>query len=217
MMKHDLIVTIVPHDQGELIMTAAKKAGASGGTIIMGQGTASNTILELLGLGSSSKDITYNIVESEITRNVLNEIKSAAQSKSHFGVMFTIDLNCFVKSGDSDCNKFENSRGETPMENTYQMINVIVNKGYGEDAMAAARKAGAGGGTIIHARGTARPGDESFFGIQIVPEKENIMILVPKEKTEGIVEAIRALPCFAEKGSGIIFCCDAGNFTLLGK
>ena len=67
-------------------------------------------------------------------------------------------------------------------ENNYQMINVIVNKGYAEDAMAAARKAGAGGGTIIGARGTAKEGDAAFFGMKIVPEKEMLMILVPAEK-----------------------------------
>jgi hypothetical protein len=49
-------------------------------------------------------------------------------------------------------------------ENNYQMINVIVNKGYAEDAMSAARKAGAGGGTIIGARGTAKEDDEARAG-----------------------------------------------------
>ena len=100
---------------------------------------------------------------------------------------------------------------------TYQMINVIVNKGYAEDAMAAARKAGAGGGTIIGARGTAKEGDAAFFGMKIVPEKEMLMILVPSDKKEAIVQAITELPCFAEAGSGIVFCNEAQDFTLLGK
>ena len=103
------------------------------------------------------------------------------------------------------------------MANTYQMINVIVNKGYAEDAMAAARKAGAGGGTIIGARGTAREDDAAFFGMKIVPEKDMLMILVPTEKKDAILEAIPNLPGFAEAGSGIIFCNEAKDFTLLGK
>ena len=102
-------------------------------------------------------------------------------------------------------------------EKNYQMINIIVNKGYAEDAMAAARKAGAGGGTIIGARGTAKEGDAAFFGMKIVPEKEMLMILVPAEKKNDIVSAITELPCFAEAGSGIIFCNEAQDFTLLGK
>lgn len=102
-------------------------------------------------------------------------------------------------------------------DNTYQMINVIVNKGYAEDAMAAARKAGAGGGTIISARGTAKEGDAAFFGMTIVPEKDMLMILVPSDKKDAIVNAITELPCFDQAGSGIIFCNEAQNFTVLGK
>ena len=99
----------------------------------------------------------------------------------------------------------------------YEVINIIVNKGYAEDAMAAARKAGAGGGTIISAKGTAREGDATFFGVDIVPEKEMLMILVPQEKREAIAGAVSSLPCFEKAGSGIIFCNTAKDFTLLGK
>ncbi len=53
--------------------------------------------------------------------------------------------------------------------------------------------------------------------MKIVPEKEMLMILVPSEKKDEIVKAITAIPCFAEKGSGIIFCSEANDFTLLGK
>ena len=110
----------------------------------------------------------------------------------------------------------QQKKGEEAMTD-YEMINIIVNKGYAEDAMAAARKAGAGGGTIIGARGTAKEGDSTFFGVEIVPEKEMLMILVPAEKKAAVVEAVTALPCFAEAGSGIIFCNEAQDFTLLGK
>lgn len=103
------------------------------------------------------------------------------------------------------------------MADGYEMINVIVNKGYAEDAMAAARKAGAGGGTIINARGTAKEGDAKFFGMEIVPEKEMLMILVPAEKKDAIIAAIKELPCLSKAGSGIVFCNEAENFTLLGK
>ena len=79
------------------------------------------------------------------------------------------------------------------------------------------RKAGAGGGTIIGARGTVREEDAAFFGMKIVPEKDMLIILVPTEKKDDILKAITDLPCFAEAGSGIIFCNEAKDFTLLGK
>lgn len=215
-MNYKLIISIVPHNSGSLITNAAISAGARGGSVIMGRGTAANNILQLLGLGDTSKDITYNIVEENIANKTIEAIITATEEKkAHFGVLFTIDVGMFVKAGaGSKSIEGENSMNE---DKAYQMVNVIVNKGYAEDAMAAARKAGAGGGTIINARGTAKEGDAKFFGMEIVPEKDMLMILVPADKKDDIVNAITALPCFAKAGSGIIFCNEANNFTLLGK
>jgi nitrogen regulatory protein PII len=205
---------IVPHESGELITNAAKQAGAGGGTILYGRGTASNNVLQLLGLGDTAKDITLNIVEESSIDSILNAIiQTCQEKKAHFGVMVTMDINDFTKAG--SMTETSNKGEETMAE--YEMINVIVNKGYAEDAMAAARKAGAGGGTIIGARGTAKEGDATFFGVEIVPEKEMLMILVPADKKEAIVSAVSDLPCFQKAGSGIIFCQAARNFTLLGK
>ena len=217
-MGYKLLISIVPHDSGELIANAAKSAGAGGGTITMGRGTASNGVLQLLGLGDTSKDIVYIIIKENLKEAVYNEIIKASEKKSHFGVIFTLNTPDFIRAGHLD-EKSDGAKGEEIMKNekNYQMINIIVNKGYAEDAMAAARKAGAGGGTIIGARGTAKEGDVAFFGMKIVPEKERLMILVPAEKKNDIVSAITELPCFAEAGSGIIFCNEAQDFTLLGK
>ena len=217
-MSYKLLVSIVPHDSGELISNAAKSAGAGGGTIAMGRGTASNGVLQLLGLGDTSKDIVYIILEEKKCENVKAAIVQASESKKHFGVLFTLNVGSFVKAGSNKSDVISESKGEETMaDNTYQMINVIVNKGYAEDAMAAARKAGAGGGTIISARGTAKEGDAAFFGMTIVPEKDMLMILVPSDKKDAIVNAITELPCFDQAGSGIIFCNEAQNFTVLGK
>ena len=215
-MNYKLIISIVPHNKGELITTAAKNSGAQGGTILMGMGTAANGVLQLLGLGDTTKDVTYSLISNDICTNVINSIIEATKDeKKHFGVLFSLSINEFLKAG----SKEKIADGEKDMEsnNMYQLINVVVNKGYAEDAMAAARKAGAGGGTIINARGTAREDDAKFFGMEIVPEKELLMILVPADKKETIVEAIKNVPCFSQAGSGIIFCHEAADFTLLGK
>lgn len=224
-MGYKLLISIVPHNSGELICNAAKSAGAGGGTIAMGRGTASNGVLQLLGLGDTSKDIVYIIVKNSLKTAVCNAILAASEKKAHFGLMFTLNTPDFIRAGHLNEKSDESiesanstAKGEETMsDKKYQMINVIVNKGYAEDAMAAARKAGAGGGTIMGARGTAKEGDAAFFGMKIVPEKEMLMILVPSEKKAAVVEAVSALPCFAEAGSGIIFCNEAQDFTVLGK
>ena len=180
--------------------------------------TQSN-IIQLLGLGDTSKDIVYVIVEGSIYDDVRQEIIARTENKKKsFGVLFSIDLGGFIKAGDAESKSASLAAGgNMANEDSYQMINVIVNKGYADDAMAAARKAGAGGGTIMSARGTAKEGDAKFLGMEIVPEKDLLMIVVPTEKAPQVVQAIKELPCMQKAGSGIIFCNEAHGFTLLGK
>ena len=214
-MMFKLIVAIVPKDQCDAISQAAKAAGAPGGTIIPGRGTAPNNIFSLLGFGDSSKEILLTVVPDEAEQKIRAAIVEECQKKKgRDGVLFSIKVNSFIKSGSKgDLCKEENSMPE----NSYQMITAIMNKGYAEDAMAAARSAGAGGGTVLGGRGTAREGDEKFFGVEIVPEKETLMILAPSDKAAAIADAIKSLDCFSKGGSGVIFTTNAQDFSLLGK
>ena len=101
-MSYKLLIGIVPHDSGELICNAAKSAGAGGGTIAMGRGTASNGVLQLLGLGDTSKDIVYIIVQNSLKAAVYDAILKASEKKSHFGVMFTLDTSDFIRAGQKE-------------------------------------------------------------------------------------------------------------------
>lgn len=216
-MSYKLIVTIVPQYSGELITNTARDSGCPGGTVLMGTETSANGLVQLLGFGDAPKDITYNLTQSTKAPAIISAIKDVTgKKKKNFGLLFSIEVDDFIKAGDEKPASLE--KGEKKMtDNNYEMINVIVNKGYAEDAMAAARKAGAGGGTIIQAHGTAKEGDAKFFGSEIVPEKDMLVILVPKDKKEAIVNAVKKLNCFKKAGSGIIFCNEIKDFTILGK
>ena len=126
-----LLISIVPHNCGEFITDTAKKAGAGGGTIAMGRGTATNGILQLLGLGDSSKDIVYIILDNDKYTSVKDELIKASENKKNFGVLFSLEVGDFVKAGSNK--SVEKTRGDSMAEKektgTYQMINVIVNKG----------------------------------------------------------------------------------------
>ncbi len=215
-MRQKLLVSIAPDGHGEEIASAARKAGAGGGTILLGRGTASSSLLQLLGLGDSAKEIALSVVAAADAPAIEDAIRStAARHRAHFGVLFSISVDDFIKGGEESA-PFS---GDPAMSETsdYRLVHVIVNKGYAEDAMAAARKAGAGGGTILHARGTAREDDAKFFGVPIVPEKDTLLILVPTEKASAVFDAIRSLPCLAEKGSGIVFTLPVSDFAVLGR
>jgi len=87
----------------------------------------------------------------------------------------------------------------------FELIICIVNNGFTDLVMDAARKEGARGGTIFHGRGTGNPDMEKFFGITISPEKEIVIILVEKEIIEAVLKAINKAAGLETKGQGIAF------------
>ncbi len=76
------------------------------------------------------------------------------------------------------------------MNAKHEMIVCIVNAGFSDVAMDAARKLGARGGTVAHARGTAGKEAEKLFGITVQPEKEMLLILVASEIRDDILHAL---------------------------
>ncbi len=91
------------------------------------------------------------------------------------------------------------------MEFGYEMICCIVNTGYSEAVMDAAKEFGARGGTVLHARGTANPEAETFFHITVQPEKEMVMILVPAKLKDDILHALYKAVGLNTPGQGIAF------------
>ena len=75
------------------------------------------------------------------------------------------------------------------MSYLYEMIVCVVNSGFSDNVMSAAREYGAKGGTVLTARGTANQEAETFFGISIQPEKEVVLILVPAKIKDDIRSA----------------------------
>lgn len=89
--------------------------------------------------------------------------------------------------------------------NDYEVIYAIVNHGYSDLVMNAAKTAGARGGTILSARGTGSKEAESFFGITVTPEKEIVLILVPKAIRDKVLLAINDGAGMSTNGMGIAF------------
>ena len=91
------------------------------------------------------------------------------------------------------------------MEFQHEAIFCIVNSGYSEAVMDAAKKLGARGGTVINARGTASKEAESFFHITIQPEKEIVMIIVPSSIKDDVLHALYKEVGLDSPGQGIAF------------
>lgn len=196
------IVTIVNHGLAKRLTHITRKAGATGGTILHGRGSASSLILRSIGLGDIEKDILITLTDAESVERITHAIKAAPIYPRHNGgICFCISIG-----------------GTTmPIDTEHELITVIVNRGYADDIMDAARKAGANGGTILHARGTGKPDDEKFFGITIVPEKEEVVILADRKSSPAIQKAIEGLDCLTTPGIGIMYITPVSHFTQLGK
>ena len=91
------------------------------------------------------------------------------------------------------------------MAYNYELIVCVVNAGFSDAVMSAARACGARGGTVLGARGTANKEAETFFKISIQPEKEVVMIVVPAKIKDEILHAIYREVGLATPGQGIAF------------
>ncbi len=89
------------------------------------------------------------------------------------------------------------------MKFEHELILCNVNAGYSDVVMDAARACGAGGGTVLHARGTANKEAETFFKITIQPEKEAVIILVPSKIKDDVLHALYQKVGLQTPGQGI--------------
>ena len=80
---------------------------------------------------------------------------------------------------------------ESTLKDTrYELLLVIANQGHTGTIMDAARAAGAGGGTVIHAKGTGMEGAAQFLGVELVNEKELVLIVARTPEKKRIMKAI---------------------------
>ena len=91
------------------------------------------------------------------------------------------------------------------MKKGYKCILAVVNNGFSEEAMEAAKACGARGGTILHGRGTISKEAEKIFNITIQPEKEIVMILAKNDLIDGILKGLYNAVGTATSAQGIAF------------
>ena len=97
-----------------------------------------------------------------------------------------------------------------------EVILCIVNQGFSEEVMEAARSCGARGGTVLNARGTAKEEAEKRFNITVTPEKEIVMILSQVDIKEAILHAIYTKCGLNTPGQGIAFTVPVDDVVGLG-
>ena len=100
-------------------------------------------------------------------------------------------------------------------EHEYELVVCVVNAGFSQNVMEAARSAGAQGGTILRARGSANPEAEEFFNINVQSDKEMVMILVPRDIKDDVLKAIYKDCGLADDARGIAFSLPVNRTTTI--
>lgn len=163
--------------------------------ISLGFGTATNEILDYLGMESNEKAVTFSVLEEnswiKVKRQLEKKLKIDAPGG---GIAFTIPLSSIGGKKalqflieNTDYQKEEES---TLKNTTHDLIVVIAEQGYTNMIMDAARGAGAYGGTVLHAKGTGMQAAEKFMGVSLAAEKEIVYIVTKTEQKNDIMQAI---------------------------
>ncbi|MBQ7873616.1 MAG: P-II family nitrogen regulator [Oscillospiraceae bacterium] len=89
----DIIVTIVSKGKGEGVVDIARESGALVNIICHGRGTAPSSILEMLGLGATEKEVVLSFTKDEKSEELLEKISKGLEfAKPGHGIAFTVPL-----------------------------------------------------------------------------------------------------------------------------
>ena len=187
-----MLISVTKRGNGNKMVDFYKKNNLHYDFICLGTGTANSEILDYLGLETNEKDVVITMVPTakiqEIMSGATDEFKLNSPGK---GIIFTVPLTAVSARVQKILCKNTDTNKEVPMsDRKYELILTILNRGYVDKAMRAAKSAGARGGTILHARRVGFEDVENIFGFTIQPEKDIIMILTDSSVRRDIMNSI---------------------------
>ncbi len=192
-MELNLVTTIINRDRREAMEDIIHSLKLPLALTMLGRGTATTEHLSLNGLAPTEKAIISTVADGEMTRRLMR----AAKLRMFIdipgnGIMMSMPIKS-VGGGRTMAYLTDNKAvtGEKPeMDFSHELIYVILNEGQSDLVMAAARPAGATGGTVLAGKGTGARESEKFLGISLANEKDVVLILAEAGKKADIMKAI---------------------------
>lgn len=194
------IVAFVERGQGKHVTKEFAAGQIRACLQCMGLGTASSELLDVLGLGTSERDIVIGLASSACVERMIYKLDTELRGRMNaHGIIFDMPLTglnsrvatvLLEKGADGTGRDLAKNGGNGMQQTENSLILVVVNQGHTDTVMATAREAGAKGGTIIRARWAGAGDAEQFFGISVQEEKEIIAIAAPTENRNTIMETI---------------------------
>ena len=192
-----IIVSIVERGRGTAMQKLYKKNSVFLHTQCPGKGTATSEIMDILGLGSSEKDIVLSYAETGTARQLMrqldNELRGAVDTS---GIVFDLRLsgmnNLTAAAIEYHAQQGKRGNGGEPLmeKGNSSLILVTCVRGSADQIMATAKEHGARGGTIIKARWSGMEELERGYDLELTPERDIVAIVVPNDKRQAIMEAV---------------------------
>ena len=191
-----VIITVVERGKGTAAVKVFTKNQIYLHTRFSGKGTATSEIMEILGLGSTEKDIIISYATTAAASLLLNKLDNDLRGAvTSGGIAFSVPLTGLSNLVLATITyKTELKKGENKMSGEHKgensLILITCNRGTSDIVMETAKKAGARGGTVFRARLSGVEELEGSYGINMTPEKEILMIIVPNDIRNAVMESV---------------------------
>ena len=191
-----VILSIVERGQGAAMLKLYRKRQVPIHIQCAGKGTATSEIMDILGLGSSEKDVLLSFAAASAARKLLYDMDNDLRGHTGgAGIVVCVPVSGLnslvanlaayhaegVKKEEKEMERTENS-----------LILVVCARGCTDDVMSTAKARGARGGTVIKGRLSGLEELEQAYEVELKPEREIVAIVVPTELRGPIMEAINA-------------------------
>ncbi len=220
-MELDYVISLTDRAQGQVMTALLQSLELSMGLVMLGKGTATSEQLSIYGLSDTEKAVISTVADGERTKQLIR----AAKRKLFMdipgnGIMLTVPMKS-VGGGKTLAyltgDRIPAGASAPEMKFEHELIIAVLNEGYSDAVMDAARTAGAGGGTVLHARGTGSKQAEKFFGVSLAKEKDIIYIVSTSEQKGAIMTAINKATGAGTKAGAICFSLPVSSVIGLRK
>ena len=203
----------------EIQRSICREMGLRLALVVHGKGTATKGMLDLLGIQSRERRIVMTVADTSHTSTLIKEQRRRLYIDAPGnGVTISVPIKSVGGGRTLAFLSKEQELGGMPDINyDYELIVAIANEGCNDMVMDAARVAGAGGGTVLHGKGTGSSNAEKFFRVSIADEKELVLIVSRTAQKAAIMSSILKHAGPGTEAGAIVFSlpvCDVAGFGI---
>ena len=192
-----VILSIVERGQGSAMLRLYRKRYVPIHFQCAGKGTATSEIMDILGLGSSEKDVLISFAAASAAKQLLHDLDNDLRGRTGgAGIVVSIPVSglssLIANLAAYHAESLKDKEGETMERTENSLILVVCARGCTDDVMSTAKAHGARGGTVIKGRLSGREELEEAYEVDLKAEREIVAIVVPTGLRGPIMEAINA-------------------------